>query len=205
MKTVICVYKPCDLRQYPTGYVCVCNETYCDTTDVQKPKKFGEYIIVTSTEGGQRFNATRGFFVPNKSSPKVFRFERSIDENVTTEAIHSVSLTVDREKQFQNIVGFGGAFTGTVSLLFDLMPISLRHSLYRSYYAQDEGMGYTMMRIPIGGCDFDLEPWAYNENPAGDIRLDNFTHLDARDLHRIDQINELKQVANIDEIKFVGR
>lgn len=98
LKTVSSVYKPCQLQQYPTGYVCVCNETYCDTTDVPKPTKFGEYVTVKSTEGGQRFNATRGFFVPHKSSPEVFRVERSIDENGTTKAVNTISLTIDREK-----------------------------------------------------------------------------------------------------------
>lgn len=84
------------------------------------------------------------------------------------------------------------------------MPVALRHALYRNYYAQDEGIGYSMMRIPIGGCDFDLEPWAYNEIPTEDAKLSNFTQLDARDLKRIDQINELKQISKIDEIKLIG-
>lgn len=84
------------------------------------------------------------------------------------------------------------------------MPVSLRHSLYRSYYDKEEGIGYSMMRIPIGGTDFDLKPWAYNEFPENDKQLSNFTQLDDRDLHRIDQINNLKKVAGIDEIKFVG-
>lgn len=43
-----------------------------------------------------------------------------------------------------------------------------------------------MMRIPIGGCDFDLAPWAYNEEPTNDAALSNFTALDARDLERVD-------------------
>lgn len=25
--------KPCSLRKYPAGYVCVCNATYCDTIE----------------------------------------------------------------------------------------------------------------------------------------------------------------------------
>lgn len=42
-----------------------------------------------------------------------------------------------------------------------------------------------MTRIPIGGCDFDLSPWAYNELPVNDIYLSNFTQLDKRDLDRV--------------------
>lgn len=34
-----------------------------------------------------------------------------------------------------------------------------------------------MMRIPIGGTDFDKEPWTYAEYPIGDTTLSNFTTL----------------------------
>lgn len=54
----------------------------------------------------------------------------------------------------------------------------------RSYYG-DDGIRYNIMRIPIGGCDFDLAPWAYNEEPTNDAALSNFTALDARDLERV--------------------
>lgn len=42
-----------------------------------------------------------------------------------------------------------------------------------------------MMRIPIGGSDFDLAPWAYNEQPTHDLNLSNFAQLDDRDLKRV--------------------
>lgn len=41
------------------------------------------------------------------------------------------------------------------------------------------------MRIPIGGSDFDLAPWAYNELPTHDANLSNFRKLDDRDLKRV--------------------
>lgn len=57
--------------------------------------------------------------------------------------------------------------------------------MYRSYYCHDTGIGYNFMRIPIGASDFDLSPWAYNEYPADDKELLNFTKLDERDLQRV--------------------
>lgn len=167
-----CAHKPCQLRVYPSGFVCVCNETYCDTTDVEKPKQFGEFVMVSSTKGGQRFAVSQGKFQP-KIQPEVFRVERDATEpeaeihdfkdepSYVTIGINTITFKVNRNSQYQKIVGFGGAFTGTVSYLFDLMPDTLRHALYRNYYSQDEGIGYSMMRIPIGGCDFDFEPWVH--------------------------------------------
>lgn len=202
----------CQLREYPTGYVCVCNTTYCDSFDIDEPKKFGEYLFVSSTKSGQRFHVTKGKFVPKPNStsridriadhfhPTVIRIGR----NARNSRPSTITLTVNREKKYQSIVGFGGAFTGTVSYLLELMPSSLRKSFYRNYYSRDEGIAYSMMRIPIGGCDFDLEPWAYNESPSADTRLTNFTRLDPRDLNRIDQINDLKQISQNMDIKLLG-
>lgn len=197
-----CAYKPCQLRQYPDGYVCVCNENYCDTIDVERPQQFGTFVAVTSTKAGQRFAVANGRFTPPEHYPRVIRIERSAD--TTNQLDGTIKLTINREKQYQKIVGFGGAFTGTVSYLLSEMPTSLRHAFYRNYYGRDEGISYTMMRIPIGGCDFDFKPWAYNESPMNDIKLQNFTRLDKRDLDRIEQINELKDVTQIDEIKLMG-
>lgn len=42
-----------------------------------------------------------------------------------------------------------------------------------------------MIRIPIGGSDFDLAPWAYNELPRQDANLSNFVKLDERDTKRV--------------------
>lgn len=42
-----------------------------------------------------------------------------------------------------------------------------------------------MIRIPIGGCDFDFAPWAYNEYPMHDANLSNFEKLDERDRKRV--------------------
>lgn len=48
-----------------------------------------------------------------------------------------------------------------------------------------------MMRVTIGGSDFDLEPWAYNESPTHDVGLSNFTELDERDLKIVNIKNSL--------------
>lgn len=97
----------------------------------------------------------------------------------------NATITVDERCVFQTIVGFGGAHTGAVTYLFQKLPESVQDFIYQSYYSATKGIGYTMTRIPIGGCDFDLEPWAYNEFPENDTVLSNFTRLDKRDLDRV--------------------
>lgn len=208
-------HQPCNLRKYSNGFVCVCNETYCDSMNVEKPTNVGDYLLVTSSKAGQRFEASRGQSIKAPKTkkkwfgvfnhPSVIRVERQAADYDESEVfVEAVTLTIDRNQKYQKIEGFGGAFTGAVSYLFDNLPETLRHTIYRNYYSKSDGIGYNLMRIPIGGCDFDLEPWAYLENSPNDTRLANFTVLDPRDLNRIKQLKKLKEITGNHEIKLVG-
>lgn len=107
--------RPCQLRKYSNGYVCVCNETYCDTTDVQRPTIFGDYIVITSTQTGKRFDVGKGRF-KRKQYPSVNRIRRNAMNNTERE-IYTATLTIDRDEQFQEIVGFGGMYLPFVSII----------------------------------------------------------------------------------------
>lgn len=60
------------------------------------------------------------------------------------------------------------------------------------------------MRLPIGGCDFDIEPWTYNEYPQNDISLTNFTKLHPVDEIRSAFIKDLMNVTGKSNIKIQG-
>ncbi|XP_001657204.2 glucosylceramidase [Aedes aegypti] len=194
---------PCALRQYPTGSVCVCNVTYCDTLEFEDPSRPGEFVLVSSSRNGTRFGQSRGKFV-QADNATFLAAVRLLPRQRMARSTRSVIIEVNREKRYQRIVGFGGAFTGAVSYNLGLLKPELRKSMYRSYYSKKVGIGYNMMRIPIGGCDFDLKPWAYNESPMDDAKLSNFTELDQRDVEKIEQIKELMEVTGNRDIKFMG-
>lgn len=184
------------------------------------PKLSGEALILSTSKSGLRFHETRtnfnhdkvtiasgpyhygsGRFSQLQSYMKILnippRFEDPLDS--------VVNISINKTATFQKIIGFGGAFTGAVSHnLNNLSSAVLRRHVYRSYYSKKVGIGYSMMRIPIGGCDFDLEPWAYNEYPEHDPLLSSFIALDKRDLEKIQQINELKKVTGNHDIKVFG-
>lgn len=61
-----------------------------------------------------------------------------------------------------------------------------------------------MLRLPIGGCDYDLEPWAYNEYPENDLYLVNFTKLDNRDLKIINHIKQIYIARKTNDLKLIG-
>lgn len=49
IKKLIKIAKPCVLRKYPDGYVCVCNSTYCDTLEDVPNDLNGRFIVVSSS------------------------------------------------------------------------------------------------------------------------------------------------------------
>ncbi|XP_050327113.1 lysosomal acid glucosylceramidase-like isoform X1 [Bactrocera neohumeralis] len=197
---------PCALREYPAGLVCVCNATYCDYLENPSPENENEFVIVSSSKGGLRFDTTSGT-INASDFIQVVDYNESL-ENATQGKIvfekaapRTVTIQVDREKHFQNITGFGGSFTGAVSYILDNLSQDVQDHIYKSFYSP-HGIGFNLMRTSIGGSDFELAPWAYNELPENDTTLSNFTQLDSRDEKRIEQIKRLKLVTNVENLRI---
>lgn len=105
-----------------------------------------------------------------------------------------VTVSVDDTITHQTIMGFGGAITGAVGYNLHLLPLSSQQRIIETYFSDKTGIGYTMIRMSIGGSDFDEVCWAYNETPEDDLNLSNFTHLDPRQLLSIANIKMAKEV-----------
>lgn len=183
--------KPCQLRKFDAGYVCVCSDDYCDTLYLPELKKTDEYLLVTTTQLGQRFNLSFG------------EFHTNYDDNQPTN-LNEIFVEIHQNIAHQEIIGFGASFSGAVSYILNKLSANLRECIYKSYYTNDVGIGYTLLRLPIGGCDFDLEPWTYNEFPENDLNLTNFTTLHPNDILRTNLIKQLKNVSQNVEIKIIG-
>jgi glucosylceramidase len=216
---------PCVLKPFNSGLVCVCNSTYCDTLEYKNPPKAGDVVIISTSKDGLRFHETHAKFGSGKhlkieNGPYYFgtssenRNDFDIQAQVMKvvkqiegieEPINAiVNIEVNRTEKFQEVIGFGGAFTGSVSYLLKLMSKELQDHIFKGYYSHEIGIGYNLMRYPIGGCDFDLAPWAYHEKPEHDPYLSNFTSLDERDIDKIAQIQDLKKASKNDDIRMIG-
>jgi glucosylceramidase len=187
--------------------VCVCNATYCDTLNIDYPKTNDDVFILSSSENGLRFEENRGSFEEdarlNISDGHQVSFATSLNQRLQQYLNPKNVIVIDRNKTFQKIIGFGNALTGAVSHNLKLVA-SLQHQIFKSYFSKSEGIGLNIIRTPIGGCDFDLEPWAYNELPENDKFLSNFTKLDWRDEEKVAHLNDLMEVSGNSDIKIVG-
>lgn len=193
---------PCHLKKMEAGYVCVSTESYCDSLNLPQLNDSNEWMLVTSTESGQRFDFSLGEFnLPHESN----RTNSTTATATATTTIATTFAEINRNIVYQEMVGFGGSITGAVTYILNkLSSVRLRECIYKSYYTNDFGLGYTMIRTPIGGCDFDLEPWTYNQYPKNDLALSNFTELHPNDVKRVAIINECMNVTGNFDAKIIG-
>jgi glucosylceramidase len=172
-----------------SGIVCVCNSTYCDTLEFTEPTNIGDVLIISSSEKGLRFSQLTTKFVKAK---------KPVSSNQRDQ------ITIDRSQRFQKIIGFGNSITGAVSINLDLLSKELRNYVYKSYFNNETGLALNMLRTPIGGSDFDIEPWAYNETPEKDLNLTGFSKLDTRDEVKVKHLKELRSVSGNYNIKLLA-
>lgn len=177
--------KPCIFRHILDG-VCICNSTYCDTLDVPEPK-IGEYNLITSSRGGKRFSIQR----------------LKLNEKKSQYFVETVVLTINPHRRYSKVLGFGGAFTDAVTVNLHKMTKSQRNFFYQSYFDRKYGAAYDIVRIPLGGSDFSVGPWSYNEFPEDDYEVSNMNELDPRDVDRVAFIKELEKYTNRTDLLYL--
>lgn len=74
--------------------------------------------------------------------------------------------------EYQEISGFGGAFTEAAAVTFSKLNESNQNKVLKLYFDPQEGIGYTCGRIHINSCDFSLGNYSCIEE--NDITLKTF-------------------------------
>jgi glucosylceramidase len=88
-------------------------------------------------------------------------------------------IAVDDTIEFQEILGFGGAFTEAASLQFQKLSLATQEEILRLYFSK-EGANYAFGRVPMNSCDYSPSSHSFDDI-AGDIELDHFDMTVARD------------------------
>lgn len=138
------------------GYYCVCNSTYCDSIpDIGTFDELSLKIFYTS-------DITPGFNI------KDALFTQIPDPNIFT-----ISVT---SETYQTILGFGGAFTDAGGININKLAKEAQDKLLETYFG-DDGIGFTLMRVPIGVSDFSARLYTYDDTD-GDRDLSQFALQD---------------------------
>lgn len=143
----------CVPRDFGDGsIVCVCNSTYCDSTPETSPE-LGTFLWYVSSKSGQRMNLTIGKIGNSKNAPR--------------------SLTINPEKRYQELIGFGGAFTDSAGINIKNLSDASQRKLLESYFTKD-GCRYNLGRVPIAGTDFSTRFYTYDD-VENDEKLESFS------------------------------
>lgn len=143
----------CDVRKAQFGLICVCNSTYCDTVPKIGKLTSDDIKIFYTSNTKPGFNVDASKFSGSKD-PSV------IGVNVNDTIIH------------QKILGFGGAFTDSTGINIKSLPAAAQKNLLESYFG-DDGISYSLCRVPIGGTDFSTRTYSYDD-VDGDTDLKHF-------------------------------
>lgn len=107
----------------------------------------------------------------------LIRTEEHSSKRLFVEELQSSTSTksdikLDDTITYQSMLGFGGAFTE--SSAYNLLRINkkARKQAIKDYFDKEEGLGYTLGRVSIHGCDFSLNSYTYIEE--GDKELKTF-------------------------------
>jgi glucosylceramidase len=112
------------------------------------------HFILTSRDGGMRLTEQR--------PPELTSAEGSL-----------ASLWVDAGRTFQQLEGFGGAFTEAAASTWLALGPEQRDAVLRAYFDPAAGHGYSLCRVHMNSCDFALGNYAHADQP-GDIDLQHF-------------------------------
>jgi glucosylceramidase len=165
-------------RDYGNGaIVCVCNMTYCDDLPNINKQDKAVVLMYETNKNGLRFKENKLKFGEKKNS---------LESNATLVQ----TISINRDKKFQRIIGFGGAFTDAAGINIASLPLNMQQNVMKDYFAPN-GLEYSMGRIPIGGCDFSTHPYSYDDHP-GDINLTQFKSAKEDYLYKVRQDKNTK-------------
>ena len=113
----------------------------------------------------------------------VYRTVKDTDQRLTKAgplAFHSKpqpeewekTIFIDPSAKFQTFVGVGAALTDAAAETFYKMPQAQQREFLKAHFDPEEGIGYTLGRIPIHSCDFSSASFTYVDE--GDQELKSF-------------------------------
>ena len=86
----------------------------------------------------------------------------------------SNTLTLDLSTRYQRILGFGGAFTEAAAVTLARLPSRVQDEVISAYFSE-EGLGYSLGRVPINSCDFSVGSYNFDD-ATDDFLLERFDH-----------------------------
>lgn len=88
--------------------------------------------------------------------------------------VSPIGIHLEPGIRYQEVLGFGGAFTDASCYLFHQMAAEARHALLADLYGP-EGLGFSIGRTCIGSSDYSTKMYNYDGSPEPDPDLTRFS------------------------------
>ena len=99
--------------------------------------------------------------------------EHTLDRGNAPEKTELCVVNVFDEFEYQDVIGFGGAFTEAAAYNYSLLTDAQKKQFMEAYFDREKGIAYNFGRCHIGSCDFSLN--IYSNVEEGDDNLENFS------------------------------
>ncbi|MFI3155340.1 MAG: glycoside hydrolase family 30 beta sandwich domain-containing protein [Methylococcaceae bacterium] len=126
------------------------------------------------------------------TADQTFLFQRqSNDLRFADNANNFPVITVNAERRYQVMEGFGFSLTGGSAMLISRLPAADRSALLRELFLPD-GIGISFLRLSIGASDLSERCFSYDDRPTGesDPELVHFD-IEAGDVEVIPLLQEI--------------
>jgi glucosylceramidase len=103
----------------------------------------------------------------------------------------SIKITIRKDLSLGTWLGLGGAITEATAYNFSKLSPAKQKQLLDAYYGKN-GLDYRWGRIPIGSCDFCLEPYEYTKR--SDLSDFSIAHDEKWLLPMLRKVNKIKKL-----------
>lgn len=121
--------------------------------------------------------------------------EFSVGEIVDDKGREALVINLHPEIEYQEMKGFGGAFTEAAATTLDKLSKENREKILKLYFDKEEGIGYNLGRVHINSCDFSLGNYTCVEE--NDETLETF-QIDRDKMSMIPMVKEAMKYNQID-------
>ena len=92
---------------------------------------------------------------------KIYYEETKLKDKRLSQFKERELINIYTEIEYQTILGFGGAITEAAGYSFKRLSEEKQKEFIKDYFST-EGLNYSLIRLPIGSCDFGLESYSYS-------------------------------------------
>lgn len=111
--------------------------------------------------------------ITSNAAKKEFFKHENVEMNKHPEEQESGVINIFDDVKYQEILGFGGAFTEASAYNYSLMGEKTKKEFLKAYFDRKEGIAYNFGRTHINSCDFALDIYTNVEDEDKELKTFN--------------------------------